>query len=251
MVALFAVERDARAVGGEWSKNEHVEMRLVSAVQAVGEHETLPLGLQFRMKPGWKLYWRSPGDAGFPPRPIWSGSENISDVHIDWPAPTRFSISELETLGYTEEVVLPLTARLERSGAPTTVRTKVDYLTCKDICIPYQASAELRLPSGVASASSHAHLLDQFRARVPGDGKRHGLSISGVQLASAGKEVKLIVVATAREPFVAPDIFVEGPEGSFFARPEVSLSDDGREAVVSVRVAVSNVQSVPTAYHLS
>ena len=234
VVALFAVERYARAVGGEWSKNEHVEMRLISAVQAVGERETLTLGLQFRMKPGWKLYWRSPGDAGFPPRPIWSGSENISNVHIDWPAPTRFSIFELETLGYKEEVVLPLTARLERSGAPTTIRTKVDYLTCKDICIPYQASAELRLPTGVASASSHAHLLDQFRARVPGDGKRHGLSISGVQLASAGKEVKLTVIATAREPFVAPDIFVEGPEGSFFGKPEVSLSDDGRQAVVAV-----------------
>ena len=234
VVALFAVERYARAVGGEWSKNEHVEMRLISAVQAVGERELLPLGLQFRMKPGWKLYWRSPGDAGFPPRPIWIGSENISDVHINWPAPTRFSIFELETLGYTNEVVLPLTARVKRSGAPTTVRTKVYYLTCKEICIPYQTSAELRLPAGVASASSHAHLLDQFRARVPGDGKRHGLAISGVQLASAGEEVKLTVVATAREPFVAPDIFVEGPEGSFFGKPEVNLSDDGRQAVVTV-----------------
>ena len=80
VVALFAVQRDARAVGGEWSKNEHVEMRLVSAVQAVGERETLPLGLQFRMKPGWKLYWRSPGDAGFPPRPIWSGWRSLHNL---------------------------------------------------------------------------------------------------------------------------------------------------------------------------
>ena len=234
VVTLFAAERDARAVDGEWSKNEHVEMRLISAVQAVGERETLPLGLQFRMQPGWKLYWRSPGDAGFPPRPDWSDSENVSDVHIDWPAPTRFSIFKLETLGYTVEVVLPLTARVKRSGAPTTVRTKVDYLTCKDICIPYQASAELRIPAGMASASSHAHLLDQFRARVPGNGKRHGLAISGVQLASAGEKVKMTVVATAREPFVTPDIFVEGPDGSFFGKPEVSLSDDGRQTVFVV-----------------
>ena len=25
------------------------------------------LGLQFRLQPGWKIYWRSPGDAGLPP----------------------------------------------------------------------------------------------------------------------------------------------------------------------------------------
>lgn len=231
---LVGLAHDARAVGGEWDKNEHVEMRLVSAVQAVGKHEALPLGLQFRMKPGWKLYWRSPGDAGFPPRPIWGGSENINDVRVDWPAPTRFSIFDLETLGYSDEVILPLTARVERPGTATTIHAKVDYLTCKDICIPYQASAKLHLPAGDALASPHAHLLDQFRARVPGDGNRHGLAISGVQLASIGEQVKVTVVATAREPFVAPDIFVEGPEGSFFGKPEVSLSDGGRRAIVAV-----------------
>ena len=172
VVALFVVERDARAVSGEWSKNEHVEMRLVSAVQAVGERETSALGLQFRMKPGWKLYWRSPGDAGFPPGRS-GAAPRTSPTCISIGLHQRAFNLELETLGYKEEVVLPLTARARTLTCPTTVRTKVDYLTCKDICIPYQASAELRLPTGVASASSHAHLLDQFRARVPGDGKRH------------------------------------------------------------------------------
>ena len=62
VVALFAVERYARAVGGEWSKNEHAEMRLISAVQAVGERETLPLGLQFRLQPGCSA--RLPGPRG-------------------------------------------------------------------------------------------------------------------------------------------------------------------------------------------
>ena len=72
----------ALAASGDWSRNDHVEMRLISAVEAVGDRETLPLGLQFRMKPGWKLYWRTPGDAGFPPRPVWQGSENIADVVV-------------------------------------------------------------------------------------------------------------------------------------------------------------------------
>ncbi|MEL0110780.1 MAG: hypothetical protein VW835_03515, partial [Rickettsiales bacterium] len=56
----------AVATSSDWSRNDHVEMRLISAVRGIGDRDMLPLGLQFRMKPGWKLYWRSPGDAGFP-----------------------------------------------------------------------------------------------------------------------------------------------------------------------------------------
>jgi suppressor for copper-sensitivity B len=210
-------------------------MRLISAVEAVGDLETLPLGLQFRMKRGWKLYWRTPGDAGFPPRPIWQGSENIADVAIKWPAPKRFSIFGLETLGYVDEVILPLTAKLERRGEAVILKASVDYLTCNDICIPYTAAVELPLDAGTAAPSSLAYDLDRYRARVPGDGARHGLGITGVQLAAVGKDVTVNLVATALEPFLAPDVYVEGPEGSFFGKPEVELSNDGRTARVAVR----------------
>ena len=234
--AVFAgLAGGALAASGDWSRNDHVEMRLISAVEAVGDRETLPLGLQFRMKPGWKLYWRTPGDAGFPPRPIWQGSENIADVTVKWPAPKRFSIFGLETLGYVDEVILPLTAKLERRGEAVTLKASVDYLTCNDICIPYTAAVELPLDAGTAAPSSLAYDLDRYRARVPGDGARHGLGINGVQLAAVGKDVTVNLVATALEPFLAPDIYVEGPEGSFFGKPEVELLNDGRTARVAVR----------------
>ena len=225
----------ALAASGDWSRNDHVEMRLISAVKAVGDRETLPLGLQFRMKPGWKLYWRTPGDAGFPPRPVWQGSENIADVTVQWPAPKRFSIFGLETLGYVDEVILPLTAKLERRGEAVTLKASVDYLTCNDICIPYTTAVELPLGAGAAALSPLAYDLDRYRARVPGDGARHGLAITGVQLASAGKDVTVNLVATALEPFLAPDVYVEGPEGSFFGKPEVELSNGGRTARVAVK----------------
>ncbi len=225
----------AVAAGGDWSRNDHVEMRLISAVQGVGDRDMLPLGLQFRMKPGWKLYWRSPGDAGFPPRPNWEGSDNIAEIKMDWPAPTRFSIFDLETLGYVDEVILPLTAKLGHPGEPVTVKASVDYLTCKDICIPYTATVELSLAAGEALPSELSYDLDRYRARVPGSDGRHGLEIIEVQVASAGETVDLQVVATALEPFSAPDLFVEGPEGTFFGKPEISLSEGGRTANIAIR----------------
>src|SRR5262245_39202667 len=134
---------EARASASPWFETDQGQVRLISATEAVGDSDTMRLGLQFRMKPGWKIYWRSPGDAGFPPQPDWSGSDNFAGADISWPAPERFSVLGLETLGYHDEVVLPLTVRAQRAGEAVRLQAKVRYLTCDDICIPYDADLAL------------------------------------------------------------------------------------------------------------
>ena len=52
-----------------------------------------------------------------------------------------------DTLGYTDEVVFPLTAKPARAGRPVKLKAAVFYLTCKDICIPYEAKLALDLPA--------------------------------------------------------------------------------------------------------
>src|SRR3981081_41605 len=42
-------------------------------------------GIAFQLQPGWKTYWRTPGDSGVPPRFDFSQSENIETVTILWP----------------------------------------------------------------------------------------------------------------------------------------------------------------------
>ena len=44
----------------EWFEHEHGAVRLISANEGPGSGQTIDLGLQFRMKPGWKVYWRPP-----------------------------------------------------------------------------------------------------------------------------------------------------------------------------------------------
>ena len=90
--------------------HEHGSVRLIAAGATASE--SVELGLQFQMKPGWKIYWRSPGDAGFPPSLNWAGSENLASAEMAWPAPKRFSVLGLETLGYSDEVVFPISATL-------------------------------------------------------------------------------------------------------------------------------------------
>ena len=45
-------------------KNDFVKISLNSSLNSVGNLNEIILGLQFDLKPGWKVYWRSPGDAG-------------------------------------------------------------------------------------------------------------------------------------------------------------------------------------------
>ena len=100
-----------------------------------GGPSALNLGLQFELEPGWKIYWRSPGEAGYPPTVDWSGSENLAEVQVNWPVPHRFSLFGFETFGYKDAVILPIDARAERPGEPVRLHAAITYLTCNEICI--------------------------------------------------------------------------------------------------------------------
>lgn len=224
------------AAASDWDENEHVKVRIVSAVEGTGEQAAIPLGLQFQLKPGWKIYWRSPGDAGFPPDPIWKGSENLAGAALSWPAPTRFSVLGLETLGYKDEVVFPFLATVAQPGQPLQLKSQIRYLACEEICIPYQAKVALDLPAGPAlPAAEYAHLIDSFAARVPGAGDRQGLSVLRTVLLKGGKDPTVQIEARSQQPFSKPDVFVEGPDEVVFGKPEITLSDGGRLAVLSVK----------------
>ena len=100
------------------------QLRLVSAVSGTGDLPELRLGLQFRMDPGWKVYWRSAGTTGYPPEVDWSQSEGVEDVEFLWPAPVRFKIFGIEAVGYKEEVVFPLNVRLAQTSEAVSLRAR-------------------------------------------------------------------------------------------------------------------------------
>lgn len=97
------------------------------------------VALELRLQPGWKTYWRSPGDTGVPPTFDWSGSENLGHVTIHWPRPERIESGGEITLGYHELLVLPIEVSPARADAPMTLRGTVDFGLCLDICVPGHA----------------------------------------------------------------------------------------------------------------
>jgi suppressor for copper-sensitivity B len=230
----------ARAADGasDWFVTDQGEVRLIAASPVVGDAASLDLGLEFRLAPHWKIYWRSPGDAGFPPRLDWQGSANLASAQLSWPAPQRFSVQGLETVGYTDHVVLPLTAGIAHPGQPVRLVAALSYLTCREICIPYETVLHLDLPAASAASgdSGNAALIARYQARVPGNGGGAGLALAGASLVSGAKPVLELRVDT-RRPLLAPDAFIEGPQGVSFGAPHLAASDAPGQALLRLPAA--------------
>ncbi len=230
-MVLGATAGRAEAAASAWHVTEGAQARLISAVEATGDLESLPLGLELRLDPGWHTYWRTPGDAGLPPQLDASLSDNVAAVSLAYPVPKRVTLLGIETFGYDGHLVFPLTVEPASPGAPIDLRLAAQILVCAELCIPATFNLSLSLPAGPAVADPEAaQLIDRFVQAVPGDGVAAGLAIEDV----AAEGETLSVAATAREPFETPDLFVEGGPAAVFAPPAITVTDGGRRLVATI-----------------
>jgi len=104
--------------------------------------------LRMSLAPGWKTYWRAPGDTGIPPQFFWQGSSNINDVQISWPTPSIFYLSGLRSIGYQDELVIPLEIKPNEPGKQIRIKGEIDVGVCKDVCIPRTLSFDQLVEAG-------------------------------------------------------------------------------------------------------
>jgi len=197
---------DARAEDASpWQRDGHSAVRLLAGSRSGA---VLLGGIAFQLQPGWKTYWRTPGDSGVPPRFDFSKSENIEAVTILWPAPTKFDDGAGgHSLGYKNQIVLPLRIVAKNADKPVTLRAGINYAVCEKLCIPVEAIAELAFAS-VASTEDSALFAALDTVPKPASiGDPNPLTIRDVK--RDGKSSVLVDVATpdAREV----SLFVEGP----------------------------------------
>jgi DsbC/DsbD-like thiol-disulfide interchange protein len=104
--------------------------------------------LRIRLAPGWKTYWRAPGDAGIPPVFTWDGSRHLTGVGLAWPVPHVFRLNGRRSIGYSGEVILPLLLMAGLGGAPIHLAGTLDIGVCLDICVPFSLTLAADLPAG-------------------------------------------------------------------------------------------------------
>ena len=200
LVFLLAVVRPALAADASpWDGGKHTAARLISG--------TTPqrAGVEIRLAPGWKTYWRYPGDSGMPPRFDFSGSRNVKAVTVRWPAPQRLADESGTTIGYKRDVVFPLEIVAEDAGKPTTLRLKLDYAVCEKICEPADATVELTL----GDPSALAERIAASEALVP---KPAALGENGaLGIRAARREGGKVLVDVAAPAGTDVGLFAEGP----------------------------------------
>ena len=103
--------------------------------------------LRITLAPGWKTYWRAPGDAGIPPHFDWQGSGNLASVGVSWPVPELFEQNGMRSVGYQGTVTLPLTFTPSDAGADIDISGTVEIGVCEEICIPMNLRVAAVLPS--------------------------------------------------------------------------------------------------------
>ena len=101
------------------------------------------VGLDIKLKDGWKTYWKIPGDAGLPPSLDWSGSSNLNTTpEILWPTPVRFEKYGIQNIGYKKHVIFPIKIKVTDKNKDTQLKLNLTLLICDEICVPFQQKIE-------------------------------------------------------------------------------------------------------------
>jgi DsbC/DsbD-like thiol-disulfide interchange protein len=200
-LALQARAQDA----SPWQQDGHSATRLLAGSRSGA---VLLGGIAFQLQPGWKTYWRTPGDSGVPPRFDFSKSDNVEAVTVLWPAPVKFDDGAGgHSMGYHNQIVLPLRIVAKNADKPVTLRAGINYAVCDKLCIPVEANAELAFTS-VASTEDSALFAALDTVPKPASvGDPNPLTIRDVK--RDGKSTVWVDVVTPDSKDVS--LFVEGP----------------------------------------
>lgn len=193
-----------------WDGDSRSAMRLLPARSAgSGDTLTLRAGAEIRLSPGWKTYWRYPGDSGIPPHFDFSKSENLKSATVLWPAPLRFDDADGSVIGYKNSVTFPLHVVPRDPSKPVTLRLALDYAICEKICIPVHAKNEIVLGGKTALVDA---AVDEAEARVPkraAQGAKAPFAIKSVKREEGSPPRVIVEVAAPADTKVT--LFAEGP----------------------------------------
>ena len=188
-----------------WSEDVRSAVRLVAGDSRNGDAQ-LRAGIEIKMQPGWKTYWRYPGDSGVPPQFDFSGSENLKAATVLYPVPHLFTDETGQTLGYKERVILPLVVSPQQPGKPVRLHLKIAYAVCEKLCVPAEGRAELTLGPGNSTSNPE---LTTAEARIPKQVTAAQAGLTARRNTSGPKPMVAVDVAAPAGQPVA--LFVEGP----------------------------------------
>jgi thiol:disulfide interchange protein len=185
MAALFALTQSP--VGSAQSKMSgimpasqstqvtapHLTAQLVDEESAIYAPDVINAGLYFTLEPGWHVYWTNAGDSGEPPTIQWTLPKGITADAMQFPAPKRLPLGPLMDFGYEDDVLFPIALHADGSLNPGTVAhltAKVNWLVCREVCLPGKATLQMNLPVVAAKPAANGSVItlyQKFESQIP------------------------------------------------------------------------------------
>ena len=195
-------------------ENKVLQMRLTSSTEGTEGLQEIPISLEVITNPGWKIYWRYPGDSGLPTEINFNNSSNVKGFQIFWPAPFRFSTFGIDTFGYEGQIIFPINVIPEIENEMINLNTQISLLACNEICIPFQEEIALQIPKTTSRPNINTRVRAQFLSLVPRKIPSDKYSFGEVLLTKDG-----ILLKNPKFPDKDFDIFVENDNGINFGKP--------------------------------
>lgn len=228
-----------------------VQMQLTG--QSDASLKTVSAVLQLSLQDDWKSYWRSPGDGGVAPSFNFSASTNITDVDWSWPAPKRYPVLGVETIGYKGEINFPITLHIEDLNKPVELRGILTISSCTNICVltDYDILLAFNVMQLVTNQDA-SFAYNQGIGAVPMlidqqliDNKQTSATINGFRSAWDNKNQLLTVQIDNKMPWYSPDIFIDSATedltGVSFSAPKITITNNQLTAQISVSSWTGNV----------
>ena len=160
------------SLGGPLLTAHHTQARLILSADTAKPGDTIWAGVDMKMDTGWHTYWKNPGAAGLATKIEWQLPPGVTAGEIQWPLPEKFPPVEVTTYGYTNEVMLlvPLKIAMTDDWMPRqiTLKAKVSWLECKDVCVPANQDVEAKLNIGSETkASPDVTMIEVWKDKLP------------------------------------------------------------------------------------
>ncbi len=209
----------------------HARATLVAERDAFTPGDTLILGVSFTIEKDWHLYGNTANDTGFPIHVTPKLPPGYVALDLLWPAPSRH-LSPGDILDHVYEervtlllpVVVPADARI---GDRVDLKAHIDWLVCRDLCLPESADVSVRLPVRANGAPNKAvaALFAETRARLP---------VRDSTEARATREGKIVVLEA---PGAQALVFYPGPGSARLANPIRDAAGTGARLTLTLAEA--------------
>lgn len=218
-MVLATLPAHAFASSSAWLETQGGRVRLVTA-GAPDAQGVLTGALEIDLLPGWKTYWRDPGEAGVPPVVDVSANPNPVSAELSFPAPQRFDDGYSKWVGYKHSIALPVKFTVKGSEADR-INANVFLGICETICIPVQGRLEVYPADDPGNAGDVALVEGAFAALPKPEEPGFGVI---VLKSDAGRVEVEAHVPHGAKPL---DFFLASEKGYVFGTPE-RLETDGK-----------------------